>query len=77
MTFTLTEHGSCYLKRQFPNFFPALKKLIVSPQRKKKVLICDLAHAVQNEALKMPPKDEKCEKTQGFEHFSFNMAEKY
>ena len=54
---TLTEHRNCYLKSQIP-FFSIVKIESFAPT-KAYVLNFEWAHAIQNEALKMPPKDEK------------------
>ena len=59
---TLTEHRNCSLKSQIQNFFSNVKKNESFASTKTHFLNFELAHAVQNEALKMPPKDEKCEK---------------
>ena len=58
---TFTKHRNSYLKSQIP-FFSNVKKSDSFASTKTQFLNFELAHAVQNEASKMPSKDEICEK---------------
>ena len=73
---TLTEHRNCYLKSQIPNFFSNVKKEWEFRLDEKAFFEFWIGPRSTKWSFENASQRWKMWKTHGFEHFSFNMAEK-